>query len=446
MKETICLNFGKAGFTLGGQLWKLYCIEHSIDLEGNYYGTQKSIEMQGFYKPTKEKKYIPRSIFFDNEDDSLEELQKMGTSKLFSERNVMYGQTPSTKLFCNSLIDQEEMDKYFNCLLKNVEECSNVSEFLFFHSAGGGFSSGFFSQFTEQCVEQFGKKFMCNFTIIPDFDLAEKEYELINTVLCFPTIIEKMSLSLLFENKVLASKCKNISNLDLPTYSQMNELILQPISSLTTYNRFPNQYNLNCHEFLSGLQCYPSIHFPVLNHYPLISTKEKTEKMQVSEEDLTFNVYNPKNCFQNISFGDGYFVNAKLYYRGEIEINKMKQAIAKLQNTNYNKFVNWVPNVYRAGVCEEPPSYSSEGLLTGVKKNVTALTDHGAMKNVFKDMIEKVDKLLKTNLMDNYYQKGIDQDQFLDAVEKLKTLYLDYDELCKNEIGDDLSEDDYEDF
>ena len=63
----------------------------------------------------------------------------------------------------------------------------------------------------------------------------------------------------------------NVSDIDRPTYTNLNRLIAQIISSITASLRFEGALNVDLNEFQTNLVPYPRIHFPLATYSPVIS-------------------------------------------------------------------------------------------------------------------------------------------------------------------------------
>ncbi|GKB36163.1 tubulin alpha-1 chain [Tanacetum coccineum] len=84
-----------------------------------------------------------------------------------------------------------------------------------------------------------------------------------------------------------------------PTYTNLNRLVSQIISSLTTSLRFDRAINVDIKEFQTNLVPYPRIHFMLSSYAPVISTK-KAYHEQLLVPKITNAVFKP------ISFASGW--------------------------------------------------------------------------------------------------------------------------------------------
>jgi tubulin alpha len=78
--------------------------------------------------------------------------------------------------------------------------------------------------------------------------------------------------------------CRTNLDISRPTYTNLNRLIAQIISSITASLRFDGALNVDLNEFQTNLVPYPRIHYPMATYAPVISSeKAYHEKMAVDE-------------------------------------------------------------------------------------------------------------------------------------------------------------------
>ena len=75
----------------------------------------------------------------------------------------------------------------------------------------------------------------------------------------------------LVDNQAIYDICKKNLQVDFPTYTNLNRLIAQIISSITASLRFEGALNVDLNEFQTNLVPYPRIHYPLATYQPIMS-------------------------------------------------------------------------------------------------------------------------------------------------------------------------------
>ena len=78
-------------------------------------------------------------------------------------------------------------------------------------------------------------------------------------------------MAFLVDNEAIYKICKNNLDVTRPTYTNLNRLIAQIISSITSSLRFEGALNVDLNEFQTNLVPYPRIHFPLATYAPVMS-------------------------------------------------------------------------------------------------------------------------------------------------------------------------------
>ena len=113
-----------------------------------------------------------------------------------------------------------------------------------------------------------------------------------NCVLCSHALLEHCDVSISLDNEALYDICRRSLDIERPTYTNLNRLISQTISSLTASLRFDGALNVDVTEFQTNLIPYPRIHFCMTSYAPVISA-EKAYHEQLSVAELSNSVFEP---------------------------------------------------------------------------------------------------------------------------------------------------------
>merc|ERR1719164_401157 len=99
-----------------------------------------------------------------------------------------------------------------------------------------------------------------------------------------------MDVAVMLDNEALYDICRRNLDIERPTYTNLNRLIAQIISSLTASLRFDGALNVDLTDFQTNLVPYPRIHFMVSAYSPIISA-EKAYHESLSVAEITISCF-----------------------------------------------------------------------------------------------------------------------------------------------------------
>merc|ERR1712228_617966 len=85
----------------------------------------------------------------------------------------------------------------------------------------------------ERLSVDYGKKSKCSFTVWACPQVATAVVEPYNTVLCVHSLLEHTDVTIMMDNEALYDICRRNLDIERPTYTNLNRLLGQIISSLT---------------------------------------------------------------------------------------------------------------------------------------------------------------------------------------------------------------------
>ena len=187
-------------------------------------------------------------------------------------------------------VGNEILEPTLERIKKLTEACGGLQGFIVFHSFGGGTGSGFSSLLMERLSVEYGKKPKLTFSIYPAPQVATAIVEPYNALLQTHTSLEHTDVAFLVDNEAIYELCRSHLNIGRPSYTNLNRLIAQSISSITASLRFDGALNVDLTEFQTNLVPYPRIHFPLACYAPVIAA----DKVCNGEKCCAF--YNSFSC------------------------------------------------------------------------------------------------------------------------------------------------------
>lgn len=174
----------------------------------------------------------------------------------------------------NISVGKELISPVIDCVRKTAEQSNSLQGFFVYHSFGGGTGSGFSALLMDQLAEEFGKKCKLEFCIYPSPQICTAVVEPYNSVLTTHSTMDKTDVSFIVDNQAIYDICKAKLDIDSPTYSHLNQLISQVVSSLTASLRFNGALNVDMMEFQTNLVPYSRLHFPLASYAPLVAPEK----------------------------------------------------------------------------------------------------------------------------------------------------------------------------
>ncbi|KGL77509.1 Tubulin alpha-1A chain, partial [Tinamus guttatus] len=269
-RECISIHIGQAGVQMGNACWELYCLEHGIQADGTIPGPKlaKPVEpepeqvdssFETFFCETASGKHVPRAVFIDLEPTVIDEIRTGTYHALFHPEQLISGKEDAANNYARGhyTIGKEIIDTVLSRIRKMADQCSGLQGFLVFHSFGGGTGSGFTSLLMERLSVEYSKKSKLEFSVYPAPQVSTAVVEPYNSILTTHTTLEHSDCSFMVDNEAIYDICNRNLDIERPTYTNLNRLIGQIVSSVTASLRFNGALNVDLIEFQTNLVPYP---------------------------------------------------------------------------------------------------------------------------------------------------------------------------------------------
>ncbi|MDG2764657.1 hypothetical protein P7M25_25300, partial [Vibrio parahaemolyticus] len=277
---------------------------------------------------------------------------------------------------------KEIVDLCLDRVRKLADNCTGLQGFLVFNAVGGGTGSGLGSLLLERLSVDYGKKSQLGFTIYPSPQVSTAVVEPYNSVLSTHSLLEHTDVAVLLDNEAIYDICTRSLDIERPTYTNLNRLISQIISSLTTSLRFDGAINVDITEFQTNLVPYPRIHFMLSSYAPVISAA-KAYHEQLSVPEITNAVFEPASMMAKCDPRHGKYMACCLMYRGDVVPKDVNAAVATIKTKRTVQFVDWCPTGFKCGINYQPPSVVPGGDRAKVQRAVCMISNNTAVAEVF---------------------------------------------------------------
>lgn len=208
------------------------------------------------------------------------------------------------------------------------------------------------------------------------------------------SLLEHTEVAIVLDNEAIYDINRNLLGIDRPTYTDLNRLIAQVISSLTASLRFEGQLNVDITEYQTNLVPYPRIHFMLTSYAPLFSA-EKAFHEQMNVTELTNSLFKEQNLMAKCDPKLGKYMACCLMYRGDVQPKDVNAAVSTIKNNKGIQFVDWCPTGFKVGMNNQPPAYIPETKMAKVKRAACMVSNTTAISEVFLRISRKFDMMFQ---------------------------------------------------
>lgn len=441
-RECLSIHVGQAGIQIGDACWELYCLEHGIHPDGFILDNRKDqleiaktehmdASFNTFFCETRAGKHVPRALFIDLEPTVIDGIRTGKHRSLFHPEQLVSGKEDAANNYARGhySLGPEVINLVLERIRKLAEQCSGLQGFLIFRSLGGGTGSGFTSLLMEHLSAQYGRKTKLEFSVYPAPRISTAVVEPYNSILTTHFTLEHSDCTFMVDNEALYDICHHKLGVERPSYTIINRLIGQAVSSITASLRFEGPLNVDLNEFQTNLVPYPRIHFPMTAFAPIISADNAYHK-DFSVADITTACFEVSNQLVKCDPRLGKYMACCLLYRGDVVPKDVNAAIAAMKSRNSVQFVDWCPTGFKVGINSQPPMTMPGGEMAKVQQAVCMLSNTTAVAEAWARLNHKFDLMYaKKAFLHWYIREGMEEEEFSEARKDLACLEKDYEEV-----------------
>jgi len=266
--------------------------------------------------------------------------------KLYHPENLISGTEDAANNFARGhyTVGKEILEKTVDRIRKLTDNCDSLQGFMIFSSVGGGTGSGLGSLIMERLSSDYGsKKCKLGFSVYPSPTTSTSVVEPYNSVLATHSLIEHTDINVVLDNEAIYDICKKKLKIQQPSYTNLNRIISQVISSITASLRFQGSLNVDLNEFQTNLVPYPRIHFMLSSYSPVVSKKD-VEHESLTTQEITTAAFEPSNMMVKCDPNKGKYISCCLMYRGDVQTQDVTDSIKKYKIKTINSICRMVSN------------------------------------------------------------------------------------------------------
>ncbi|MHA1583641.1 MAG: tubulin beta chain [Promethearchaeota archaeon] len=422
-REVIMIHVGQAGLQVGAKYWKNVCAEHNLDLNGAPIGGNYKGSPETFFMKASSGKFVPRAVLVDLEPKVIRSITNDVLPGFFDPKNMVNGLYGGANSFAKGYRGegQEIVDQVMAQIRKEVEKTESLQGFIMTHAIGGGTGGGLASLIMEHIKEEFPKKILWTFSILPSPLLSDAVVEPYNAILSLDKLIQYADETVVIDNHALFQIVHKNMGIADPVYDDLNNVISQALSDITASLRFKGSLNTDMKEFLVNLVPYPRSHFLMASYAPM-ATAEDRQYAKLTTSNLASALFEENYMMAAVDVTKGTFLACSLLFRGENTAKDITNSMLDIKGRI--KFSSFIPTGIKYGMTDTAPE--------GLERSGSALINHTGVSEIFNRILAQFNLMYNKGAFLTWYEsEGMTKDDFnaaRDNVQKLSDEYKRDDE------------------
>merc|ERR1711881_87212 len=291
----------------------------------------------------------------------------------------------------------ELVEEVLDRIRQEIEQCDAPQGFQLFHSLGGGTGSGMGTLLLLKIRDAYPDRITKTYSVYPSPKVSDTVVEPYNAVLSSHQLLE---------------------NAEQPNYADLNYLICRIMSGVTASIRFPGKLNGDLRKLGVNLVPFPRLHFFTIAEAPIQASDNK-DYVKYTAAELTKQVWSGKAFFAKVNASEGKYLTSSCTYRGAFSTQEVDLCVQKVQATQSEDFVEWIPNNIKSSVVLYP---GKEYALS-----CTFVANTTALKPMFQRLSQQFTALYKRKAFLHWYKgEGMDEMEFQEADKNVVDLITEY--------------------
>lgn len=422
-REVITVGVGQAGIQMSQEIWKLYCNEHEIGLDGKptSFEQRTDIAYSTFFHENSQGQFVPRQLFFDLEPSVCDQIANTCMKNLYDPEKICYAPEDGASVYARGLFIASKYahPKMFLQMRKTVEACNSLNYIHMAHSTGGGTGTGYMNKLAKDIRDSLNFKNIMAFSVVPSVHYQTSPCEYFNTLLwmCDGIVDGPVKYNINFDNQSLY---RYVNREFEPTYFHVNQLMSYTISGITARMRFNGDLSFDNCDLETNLIPFPSLNMLISSYAPMNFGKRRQ-----STAAITNAIFN-QGEFVGIDLLTSQFISCALLYRGKCSPLNISSAIKEMKK--FIEFVPWMPTGFKVGISAERVVYQDDSVWDAPVRAVTKLANHGSITHMIKRIKDRYEPSFDMKAFFHHFiGAGMEEGQFTEAMEKADQVMADYD-------------------
>jgi len=356
-RSVISMFVGQCGIQTGVKIWELLAYEHDIcpdgtrDIDAEDYGN-----IHSFFIETLGGKYIPKALFFDTDNKSINEFEYLPHKEFFNRQYTACNNQDSNGVFSvaqKQINSTPLLKKYKKTMRVLMEQCDLTCAGLTYSALGGGTGSAG-GLVANELYRKFQSKSPTIWTsLLPNNSIASSPADFMNAsyALADPSAITNVDLHILYDNEALYEIAKECMTCPI-NFSHLNMLVARMVSCMTGSLRMPSELTLDVRDLVLNL--VPRRQFKYVFPQFAPGTANNTN-YRLAVGDIVAEIFKSSACsFLSKTKSDKNlitkYINIALLFRGDVQPQKIYESLNKTNKNDTDRFVEYLPCKYTIGI------------------------------------------------------------------------------------------------